>query len=223
MGRTISLAEHVDEIRLATPRARGGFIFRLVGWIPGLGNRGRVAAATLRATDSALLLRAEDRFENGVEIPWRDVRKLIVDDGTRWGYVSGVCRFPVYDTRPDGSGSGVLIGPLWSHAASLLPEGCPLATVDPVPPEAPNVAVIFDPPFAIPNPGRQNGATPETEWIAALLLRAADSEAAREALTVHHTLGDLGHDDLEYLAEAARRPGHGRRPSSGHQASAASA
>ena len=218
MGRTISLAEHVSEIRLASAHARGGAVAR---GLRHLTRRKPKVSAGLRATDSALLLYAEGRFEDGVEIPWRDVRKLVVDDGTRWGYVSGVCRFPVYDLRPDGSGSGVLIGPLWSNAGSLLPDGCPVAEVEPVPADAPNVAVILDPPLAVPRPGRRSGDGPEADWVSILLLRARDPEAAREALAAHQTLGDVDHDDLEYLSQAVRNPGHGRRSSlSEHRASA---
>jgi hypothetical protein len=213
MGRTLTLADDVEEIRLAPAKARGGLSRRL-----GRNRRGD-SAATLRVTDSALTLRAKGRFEDGIEIPRRDVRKLVVDDGARWGYVSGVCRFPVYDLRPDGSGSGVLIGPLWSNAASLLPDGCPTAAVEPVPSEPPNVAILLDPPLAVRGAGRRSDP-PEADWVAIVLLRAEDPQAAREALAAHGSLGDIAHDDLEYLTDAARRPGH---PASGQQPFAASA
>lgn len=208
MGRTLSLADHVDEIALAPPQARGG---ALIGGLRRIfGASSRPASGALRVTDSGISVRADQWPEDGVEIQWPNVRKLIVDDGTRWGYVSGVCRFPVYDLRQDGSGSGVLIGPLWSHAGSLLPEGCPAAQLEPVPAEAPNIALILDPALAMPNE--------DAAAIAILLLRAEDPEAARAVLADHRPVGDAAHDDLEYLTHTARHP---HRASLGRRASAA--
>ena len=203
MSRAISLAEHVEEIRLAPPDAGGGAVARGLRRLSGLAHRRHSVAGSLRATDSALTVRAAGPFEGGAEIPWRQIRKLVIDDGTRWGYVSGVCRFPVYDLRPDGSGSGVLIGPLWSSApASLMPDGSPKAELAPVPAEAPNVAILFDPPLAISGDAHHD----RTEPISILLLRVEDPDAARGALAARAPSGDLGHEELEYLSGAARGP-----------------
>ena len=197
MGRTLSLADHLDEIRLAPPRVRGGALARGLRRIPGLNRARGPEAGSMRVTDAGLVLRAPGGYEDGLELPWKAIRKLVIDDGNRWGYVSGVCRFPVYDLRPDGSGSGVLIGPLWSHAGSLLPEGCPTAEVDPVPADAPNLALILEPAMAVTG-----------EPVAILLLCLEDPEGARETLSGRPPFGDLAHDDLEFLTNAARRPRH---------------
>jgi hypothetical protein len=209
MGRTLSLADHVDEIRLSPARTRGGALARGLRRIPGLSSGDSPAAGSLRATDAGLALHAPGDYEDGLEVPWGDIRKLVLDDGNRWGYVSGVCRFPVYDLRPDGSGSGVLIGPLWSHAGSLLPEGCPRAEVDPVPADPPNLALILEPPLSLAG-----------EAAAIMLLCVEDPEGARELLAGRPPFGDLAHDDLEYLTEAGRGPRHAFF-SEGHSAASA--
>lgn len=222
MERAISLAEHVDEIRLAAASPPAGFLRRR-GWrIWEIAQGHRITPGALQLTDDALIVSAETVFDDRLEIPWNSIRKVVVDDGTRWGYVSGVCRFPVYDLRADGSGSGVLIGPLWSQASSLMPAGCPIAALDPVPGQAPNVALIFEQLHSAPMADQQkNGGPREADSIVALLLRAEDPVAAREALAARHqVVGDIDHDDLEFLSRAAGSRPANRAARNGASASA---
>ena len=163
-------------------------------------HRRRVSVGTLIVTDNALVVDARAEFRGRLEIPWDAIRKAVVDDGGRWGYVSEICRFPVYTVRPDGPGFGALIGPLWSNAASLMPPECPVAALDPVPAKAPNLALIFEPAIQASAPRGQNGhRSAETASIVGLLLCADDPDAARAALGERLAIGDVDHDDLEYL------------------------
>ncbi len=165
----------------------------------------RRTAGTLRVSKDDLVVDARAEFRGRLEIPWDSIRKAVVDDGGRWGYVSEVCRFPVYADRPDGPGHGTLIGPLWSQASSLMPPRCPVPALDPVPARAPNVALIFDPGVAAPTQREQSGhGSTGVEPIVGLLLRVDDPDAAREALGSKLTIGDLDQGDLDYLIRIAR-------------------
>ena len=160
----------------------------------------RPRTATLLVTDDGLVVDARAELKGRLEIPWDSIRKAVVDDGARWGYVSEVCRFPVYADRSDGDGYGALIGPLWSHAASLMPPECPVAALDPVPARPPNLALILDPVLPAPAPRGQNGHRSHgANSIVGLLLRADDPDAARAALGERLAIGDVDHGDLEYL------------------------
>jgi hypothetical protein len=182
----------------------------------------RASAGTLLITEDALVVDARAELKERLEIPWDSIRKAVVDDGARWGYVSEVCRFPVYADSPDGPGYGALIGPLWSNAASLMPPGCPVAALDPVPARAPNLALIFEPDIPAPAPRGQNGRrSNETDSIVALLLCTDDPDAARAALGERLAIGDVDHDDLEYLirnGEAHSGNGHAGNGASGNGA-----
>jgi hypothetical protein len=171
-------------------------------------HRRPVTAGTLALTPEAIVVDARAILRGRWEIPWTSVRKVLVDDGERWGYVAGLCRFPVYDTHADGFGSGALIGPLWSHAASLMPPGCAQLAFDPVPVEAPNIALILD--LGLPAPSRRNhGAHGGDRPVALVLVRVNDPLAARQALASRPEFGDLDHGDLLYLAATASRSGEG--------------
>lgn len=160
----------------------------------------RASAGTLLVTEDTLVVDARTELKGRLEIPWDSIRKAVLDDGARWGFVSEVCRFPVYADRPDGPGYGVLIGPLWSNAASLMPPECPVAALDPVPAQAPNLALIFEPAIPASALRRQNGhRSAETDSIVGLLLCAEDPDAARAAFGERQAIGDVDHDDLEYL------------------------
>jgi hypothetical protein len=162
--------------------------------------RRRPRTGTLLVTEDALVVDARAELKGRLEIPWDSIRKAVVDDGARWGYVSEVCRFPVYADRSDGDGYGALIGPLWSHAASLMPPECPVAALDPVPARPPNLALILEPVIPAPTPRGQNGPpSPGTNSIVGLLLRTDDPDAARAALDERLAIGDVDHGDLEYL------------------------
>lgn len=211
MGRTVSLVHSTDQIRLAGASPPAGFLHRRGRRLWEMTHRRRVTAGALLATEEALVLDAQAVFPGKLEVPWDAIRKVVVDDGTRWGYVSAVCRFPVYDVRPDGSGSGVLIGPLWSTGSSLMPPACPVAPLDPVPGQAPNIALIFESVVSGPAAREQTGnGARESDFVVGLLLRVDDPAAAREALGARIKVGDVDHDDLEYLARAGHSaPGNG--------------
>lgn len=200
--RTLSVAQpangspspssSVAEIRLAGAAPPSGFLHRRLG-------KRRVSAGTLLVTDAVLVVDAAE-LKGRFEIPWDSIRKAVVDDGARWGYVSEVCRFPVYADRSDGPGYGPLIGPLWSNAASLMPPACPVAALDPVPAQAPNLALIFEPAIPASAPREQNGhRSPWTDSIVGLLLCADDPDAARAALGERLAIAEVDHDDLDYL------------------------
>jgi hypothetical protein len=176
-------------------------------------HRRPVTAGTLLVTPEATVVDARAILRGRWQIPWTSVRKVLVDDGERWGYVASLCRFPVYDNRADGSGSGALIGPLWSHAASLTPPRCGQLAFDPVPVQAPNIALVLEPPLAAPS-RRSNGAYGQDRPVKLVLVRANDPLAARQVLAPRPEFGDLDHDDLLYLgagdAAANGSNGNGR-------------
>lgn len=214
----------VAEIRLAGASPPSGFLRKCRRRLWDIVHKRRVSAGTLivTVTDAALVVDQRAEFSGRLEIPWNSIRKAVVDDGARWGFVSEVCRFPVYAHRPDGPGYGALIGPLWSNAASLMPPECPVVALDPVPAQAPNLALIFEP--AIPASARrgQNGhGCAETDSIVGLLLCADDPDAARAALGERLAIGDVDHDDLEYLiriGDAHSGNGHAGNGASGNGA-----
>ena len=158
-------------------------------------------AGSLLVTKQALVLEARNVLRGRLEIDWNSIRKTIVDDGARWGHVAEACRFPVYDLREDGSGSGTLIGPLWSLGGSLMPGSCPLLEIDPVPALAPHLALVFEPLLVVPSLRDGGGGA-----AALLLLHATDPELARAALAEHATVGELDQGDFAYL-DAAGSPG----------------
>ena len=212
----------VAEIRLAGASPPSGFLRKRRRRLGGIVHKRRVSAGTLIVTDAALVVVARAEFRGRLEIPWDSIRKAVVDDGARWGFVSEVCRFPVYADRPDGLGYGALIGPLWSNAASLMPPECPVAALDPVPAQPPNLALIFEPAIPAPAPRGQNGhRSAETDSMVGLLLCAEDPDAARAALGERLAIGDVDHDDLEYLARtgyAHSGNGHAGNGASGNGA-----
>jgi hypothetical protein len=211
--RTLSVAQpangsrngSVAEIRLAGASPPSGFLHRRGRKVWETVHKRRASAGTLLVTEDALVVDARAELKDRLEILWDSIRKAVVDDGARWGYVSEVCRFPVYADRPDGPGNGALIGPLWSNAASLMPPECPVAALDPVPARAPNLALIFEPDIPAPAPRGQNRFA-ETGSIVGLLLCAGDPDAARAALGERLAIGDVDHDDLEYLIRNGDAP-----------------
>ncbi len=189
-----------DEIRLAEVARPGGLLGRVFG--QRFSNRaGQSGSSYLRLTARALLLEARSTFRGKLEIPLGSVRRALVDDGSGWAYATAVCRFPVYDRRGDGSGTGALVGPLWSPAPALLPQSCPTLVLDPVPAQPPNIALILDPCVATPEIRDQKPSRPrEGDSIAVVLLCAEDPERARELIAPRLELGDLDLEDLEYLS-----------------------
>jgi hypothetical protein len=173
----------------------------------------QITAGRLLVNHDALVVDAGAELVGHLEIPWYAIRKVVVDDGSRWGYVAAVCRFPVYAVRSDGSGSGTLIGPLWSRAAALLPAACPVVGIDPVPEQSPNLALIFDPGIAARPPEGNGDRRGDGNSIVGMLLRADDPAAARAAIASRIEIGDLDHDDLEYLNRAAGLTGSGNEAS----------
>lgn len=168
-------------------------------------HRRRVSAGALLVGEGGVAIDAPAAVAHRLQVSWSAVRKVVVDDGSRWGHVAGSCRFPVYDIRSDRLGSGALIGPLWSHAASMMPPGCSVELLDPVPRKAPNVAFVFEPVVATGS----NGDRLAHPAIVALMLCVEDPDAARAAFRSSVAVGDVDHDDLEYLTRvgtASERP-----------------
>lgn len=199
MARRIAPVQSSNEIRLGEhSRSLGSVGPRLRR---ALGGKGRKAEpASLFVADRTFVLDARSVFRGRLEVPLDRVRNLVFDDGGGWAYTNVPCRFPIYDRRADGSGTGALLGPLWSPAAALLPESCPTLAVDPVPELAPNIVLILDPCVAAPLARDQKpNQSREAGFVAVLLLRAEDPEGAREILAAKTDLGQLGHPDLEYL------------------------
>jgi hypothetical protein len=231
MGRPISIALPAGStnggpttvIRLATAAPPSGFLgqhgrrlWEMVHKRRVTAGQPPVTAGRLLVTPDALVVDAGTELGGRLEIPWGSIRKAIVDDGSRWGYVAAVCRFPVYDLRSNGSGSGTLIGPLWSRAGALMPPACPVAVLDPVPEQSPNLALIFEPGISARMPqGSNRHQRVGADSMIALLLRADNPDLARAAFASRVEVGDLDQDDLEYLDRA---PGSSR---SGGEASAA--
>jgi hypothetical protein len=212
---TVRSTDHADRrFVIDPPPARA-----LLGKLGPLGllsrdNRKPPGGGTLHVTATALILNEPAVFSQRIVIPLELIRKAIVDDGTLWGHASESHRFPVYDIRSDGFGSGALVGSLWGPVSSLMPPGCRMASVDPVPAEAPNLALIFEPSVAIPKPRTQNGDPHEADWVAGLLLRVKDPAGARAALAHSVTVAYIDHDDLECLGGGARsvQVANGDRP-----------
>jgi hypothetical protein len=171
-----------------------------------LGRRRRRGGGNLIVTKGGLVLEARHVLRGRLQIGWDSVRKAIVDDGDRWGHVGRHCRFPVYDHRADGSGSGTLIGPLWARAASLMPPECPLLEIDPVGDLAPNLALLLEPPLTVPTLRGGGGG-----GAAIVLLHATEPEAARAALGEHAIVGELNPDDLAFLEAAGSHDDASRR------------
>jgi hypothetical protein len=167
------------------------------GLLGRLRKRSVPSPGTLFVAADGVVIESPGAFRSPLSIPWSTFRKVAVDDGARWGGVSGSCRFPVYDIRSDRMGSGALIGPLWSHAAALMPEACREELIAPVPLLAPNIAFVFEPLLTTPPEGGAQQQPPAP--IAALMLCVADPDAARSAFSSSVAVGDVDHDDLEYL------------------------
>jgi hypothetical protein len=194
----------VTEIRLAAASPPSGSRHRRGRKIWEAAHKRPITPSGSLIIGDALVVETGSALRGRLEIQWDLIRKAVVDDGSRWGYVAAVCRFPVYDVRSNGSGSGVLVGPLWSQAAALLPPDCPVAALEPVPEQSPNLILIFEPQISIPAPRAQNRRRPlETDSIAGLILRVEDPDAARAAIASRVEVGDIDHDDLEYLNRAA--------------------
>jgi hypothetical protein len=192
------------EIRLAAPSPPSGSRHKRGRKIWDIAHKPPIREGGLLIIGDALVVETGAAFRGRLEIPWDSIRKAVIDDGSRWGYVATVCRFPVYDVRSSGLGSGVLVGPLWSKAAALLPPGCPVAALEPVPEQSPNLVLIFEPQISVPAQRMPNGRRPrEADSIAGLLLRVEDPDAARAAIASRVEIGDIDHDDLEYLNRAA--------------------
>jgi hypothetical protein len=201
MARRIAPVQTTDEIRLAGASRHAGLLGRLLG----RGEDGR-SPASLRLTGRAVLIEARSTFRGKLDVPLTSVRRALVDEGSGWAYATAVCRFPVYDRRSDGSGTGALIGPLWSKSRALLPESCPTIALPPVPEQPPNLALILEPCVRTPLARDQKPSTGphEADTIALLLLHAEDPEAARELLAGKLELRDLDLEDLEYLSGPMR-------------------
>jgi hypothetical protein len=204
----------MDEIPLAGTASGAGLVARVIG-------RGRSArggsGAKLLVSAGALLIDGHPDLGGKLEIPLGSVKRVVVDDGAGWAYTTSICRFPIFDRRPDGSGTGALVGPLWSTSPSLMPDGCPVIALGPVPAEVPNVALFFEPCISTVIDGRaprQGGGT-----VAAMFLRAEDPDSATDLLSARLPTGPLGLDLLEYL----KRPNLQLPEAADGEASAASA
>jgi hypothetical protein len=203
--RTRSRNGSVAAIRLAGVSPPSGFLHRRGRKVWETVHKRRASAGTLLVTEDALVVDARAELKDRLEILWDSIRKAVVDDGARWGYVSEVCRFPVYADLPDGPGYGALIGPLWSNAASLMPPGARWRRWTRFRHGPPNLALIFEPAIPAPAPRGQNRFA-ETGSIVGLLLCAGDPDAARAALGERLAIGDVDHDDLEYLIRNGDAP-----------------
>jgi hypothetical protein len=165
----------------------------------GRSGKGRGGSSTARLLVSAggLLIEEHPAFSEKLEIPLRSIRRAVVDDGTGWAYTTATCRFPIFDRRADGSGTGALVGPLWATSPSLMPGDCPVLELDPVPAQVPNIALIFDPCLTIEALGISgDGATGS---IAVMILRAEDPDLALELLGTRLTIAPMGLEVLDYL------------------------
>jgi hypothetical protein len=195
----------VAEIRLASAEPRSRSWRRRGRKLWDRSEKPGASAGSLLVTDAALVVHAPAQFRGRLRIPWDSVRKAAIDDGGRWGYVSEVCRFAVHAGRADGSGHGALIGPLWSKVSSLMPPGCPVAELDPVPARPPNLALILEPGVPAPSvkDGNGNGAA-KPKSLVGLLVCAEDPAAAQSALASRVAIADVDPADLDYLSDRRR-------------------
>jgi hypothetical protein len=208
MARRIASLHRSEEIRLAGDAPSGGALGRFL-------RRQQPGSAKLLVFAGGLLIDGHPAFPGKLEIPLGSVQRAVVDDGSGWAYTTAACRFPVFDRRPDGSGTGALVGPLWSTSPSLMPDGCPVMQLAPVPVQAPNIALIFDPCVAISAEDAPGGAGGS---VGAMFLCAEDPDIAAERLGARLQVGPLGLDILDYL----KRPNRLALDVSGGEASAAS-
>jgi hypothetical protein len=215
MARRIASLHRTDEIPLAGNGSGGGVLGRVLGR-SGKGG-GRSGSAKLHVSAGALLIEGHPAFGGGLEIPLRSIHRAIVDDGAGWAYTTATCRFPIFDRRSDGSGTGALVGPLWATSPSLMPDGCPVLELDPVPVEVPNIALIFDPCISTSAQSSANGGA--DGLVAVMILRAEDPSLAGELLGARVTTGPMGLDILDHL----KRPSWSLSDASGDEASAVSA
>jgi hypothetical protein len=206
MARRIASLHRTDEIPLALNGSGGGVLGRLLGRSGR--NGGRSGSAKLLVSAGALLIEGHSAFEDNLEIPLRSIQRAAVDDGAGWAYTTATCRFPIFDRRPDGSGTGALVGPLWATSPSLVPDGCHVLELDPVPVQVPNIALIFEPSIST-----------TAGSAAVMILRVEDPVLAGELLGARLTTGPMGLDVLDYL----KRPSSIRPEAAGGQASEASA
>ena len=160
--------------------------------------------ARLLVSAGALLIEGHPDFPEKIEISLRSIRRAVVDDGTGWAYTTATCRFPIFDRRADGSGTGALVGPLWATSPSLLPEECPVLELQPVPAQVPNVALIFDPCVSIAAGSSSNGSAPGS--VAVMILRAEDPDLALELLGERLTMAPMGLEVLDYLKRPSPAP-----------------
>lgn len=201
MARRIAPVQSTGQISLAASAGQTGLLGRLLG-------RGGEAksGASMRVAGRAIIFEARSSFRGKLEIPLECVRKALVDDGSGWTYATAVCRFAVYDSHADGTGTGALVGPLWSTTPSLLPETCPALEIEPVPGQAPNIALILDPCVVTPlaRDQKPSAGPRRADAIAVLFARAEDPADARDLLAGKLQLGRLDLDDLAYLSRPMR-------------------
>lgn len=215
MARRIASLHRTDEIPLARNGSGSGVLGRVLGR-SGKGGR-RSGSSKLLVSAGALLIEGHPAFGGDLEIPLRSIHRAFVDDGAGWAYTTATCRFPIFDRRSDGSGTGALVGPLWATSPSLMPDGCPVMELDPVPVQVPNIALIFDPCISTVAHGSANGDGSGS--VAVMILRAEDPGLAGELLGARLTTGPMGLDVLDYL----KRPSGPLPEASGGEASAVSA
>jgi hypothetical protein len=216
MARRIASLHRTDEIPLSSRSSGGGVLSRVLRRSE---NSARHSGpAKLLVSASGLLIEGHPAFPERLEIPLGSIQRAVVDDGTGWAYTTATCRFPIFDRRADGSGTGALVGPLWATSPSLIPKDCPVLQLEPVPAEVPNIALIFDPCLSIAaGHASANGSAPGS--IAMLILRAEDPDLAMELLGERLKTAPMGLEVLDYL----NRPSWSMPEASGSEASAASA
>ena len=196
MARPIASLHRMDEIPLAGSSSSGGVWSRVLG--RSRNGRGRSAPAKLLVSAGGLLIEGHPNFPENLEIPLRSIRRAVVDDGTGWAYTTATCRFPIFDRREDGSGTGALVGPLWATSPSLIPGDCPVLELEPVPAQVPNIALIFDPCLSADAAGISSDGDAAGS-IAVMILRAEDPDRALELLGTRLTTGPMGLEVLDYL------------------------
>lgn len=216
MARRIASLHRMDEIPLSGSSSGGGVLSRVFG--RSANGHGRSGPAKLLVSAGALLIEGHPAFDDKLEIPLRSIRRAFVDDGTGWAYTTATCRFPIFDRRSDGSGTGALVGPLWATSPSLVPEDCPVMQLPPVPAEVPNIALIFDPCISIAVDSSSQSHNP-VGGVAVMVLRAEDPDLAAELLAARLTTGPMGLEVLDYL----KRPNWPQPQAPAGEASAVSA